>query len=162
MSPAREITQDYAMDVGVRFLRAASAMRDGDAEAAVELLAGPFDPDNERVEQDMVGLFSAGAIIAGRTLRSACSDPADPSPFDGPSVLQVLDARSGFPAHPEDLPPAERLVVWAAAAGANLDSEGISAHLGVLLRRGGFEAVTKAVTTLVKITAAAWDGGPLR
>lgn len=156
-----EITPEYAMQVAATFLSAATALRDGEHARAVELLSASFEPDNDLVAQQTCGQFSTGAMIAGRCLRKACADPDDPAPFDGPAALEIVDGRSGLPAHPDDLPRVERMAIWAAAAGANLDVDGISAQLGVLLRFGGLDAVLEGVVMLVRITAACWDGGPL-
>lgn len=150
------------MAISVRFTQAACAWRDGDPERGADLLVGPEQPDNDAHTRDLFGLFSCGALLTGRAMRKAfAEDAGNPRPFDGPFVLELVDGRSGLPAHPDDLPMPERLAVWAAAAGANLDMESMGAHLRNLALRGGPDGVCRGITTLVRMFASCWDGEPL-
>lgn len=153
---------DEAMELADRFLRAAAAVRDGDRDTARAHLSGPFQPDDRLALRDLFGLFSVAALLAGRALRKATADPDDPAPFDGPAALEILDPRSGLPKHPDDLPAVDRVAVWAAAAGANLDVDGIADHLAVLAGRGDDgRSIVQGLVMLTELCAACWDGGPL-
>lgn len=145
--------------MATRFFSAVDAVRAGRPQDAVDHLAGPFEPDNEKAVADLFGLFNTAAVLAGRALRKACAHPDDPSPFDGTAVLQIVDARSGLPGHPDDLPLVDRIAIWAAAAGANLDIETVSSHCVNLYRRGTESALVDGVVLLTRLAAACPGGG---
>lgn len=154
-------TQADALRYSADFFTATEAFRTGDIDTVVDLLAGPETVDDEAHMRHLWGMFSVAAMLAGRAARKACADPDDPAPMDGPAMLEIGDVRTGLRTHPEDLAPNERVTLWALAAGANVDVDGISAHLRTIGRRGGPDAVCDGILTFVKIMAAAWDGEPL-
>ncbi|HEY2194506.1 MAG TPA: hypothetical protein VGH76_19720 [Actinomycetospora sp.] len=153
-------TQDDAIRYSADFFTAVEAYRTGDTDTVVDVLAGP-ETDDQTHMRHLYAMFSVAAMLAGRAARKACADPDDPAPMDGPAMLEIGDVRTGLRAHPEDLDPDERVTLWALAAGANVDVDGVAAHLRTIGRRGGPKAVCDGILTFVKIMAAAWDGESL-
>lgn len=123
----------------------------GHRDAIVDLLAGPETDDNDEAMKHTIGLFCAGALVAGHAAKDALVGAETP----GRMAYGAVDPRTGPEVAPDDMPLTVRCTMAALVGGANVRPDVVVENLAILIREPGLDPVLDGIWTFVCFAAQA-------